>query len=497
MALPNASQVDGILRDDDVVGAIFEFAGLPTPMGQLDTKLPRTLVKELGEPSTAMELALIPNAAFWASLGQLNPKPSGVMQGVCMQALRVARRCVDLDPNSGDIIHRQVSPPPGAFSQAAPAVQGSVAGASPIGSGIKMGSILDDSMDRPVTMLKQEDINVMYADYEKFYGNYPSIEDDPSDVQLSAVASLIADGMIPYTDFSLFGPHNKRLQKKLAFVHQEYSPVHGTWRKQQLAGPPSYAVWWKCYKVLRTVFRLLKAVKMERIDAYADLILKFSEAYGEQCWFIIYQADVAMRSERMSRFKRTCQIHYDSLATQAEKAAYAKKHYDPALPWDGIYFMASDEENSATQAFWNAEVRDKCMMFKTQVQGRDQIMDDGTQFPTLRIPAPLGEQRRPQEGDGQGRGKPVRPNKPNKRRRQAENRAAAGGWVPPGTVQMLALEDAPRPPPPGKANPDAKIKCHKCGKLGHKQADCYSAGGDKKGKGGKGQGGKGQKGSKK
>ena len=64
-------------------------------------------------------------------------------------------------------------------------------------------------------------------------------------------------------------------------------------------------------------------------------------------------------------------------------------------------------------------------------------------------------------------------------------------------MQLLALEDTPRQTPPGKASSEAKIKCFKCGKLGHKQAECWSTGGDKKGKAGKGKGGKGQKGAKK
>ena len=105
--------------------------------------------------------------------------------------------------------------------------------------GTKMSSIVDESMDRMVSMVSQESINMMYSDYAQAFGSYPSESDDPSDLQLSAVVSLISDGLVPYTDFAVFGAHNKRLLKKLSFVSFAWDPAAGTFRKRHLPGPPT------------------------------------------------------------------------------------------------------------------------------------------------------------------------------------------------------------------------------------------------------------------
>jgi len=46
---------------------------------------------------------------------------------------------------------------------------------------------------------------------------------------------------------------------------------------------------------------LLKAVSSERLAAYGRRIKRLSESYGDKCWFIIYQADVHMRSDHMDK----------------------------------------------------------------------------------------------------------------------------------------------------------------------------------------------------
>eukprot|EP00969_Alexandrium_andersonii_P050088 2198370-Alexandrium_andersonii.AAC.1 len=47
-------------------------------------------------------------------------------------------------------------------------------------------------------------------------GDYPSEEIEPTCEQLSTVDQLVRFGALPYVDFSLFGPHGKRAERKLS-----------------------------------------------------------------------------------------------------------------------------------------------------------------------------------------------------------------------------------------------------------------------------------------
>eukprot|EP00969_Alexandrium_andersonii_P204896 9054932-Alexandrium_andersonii.AAC.1 len=53
---------------------------------------------------------------------------------------------------------------------------------------------------------------------DRHFGDYPSEEIEPTCEQLSAVDQLLRSGSLPYVDFSLFGPHGKRAERKLSHV---------------------------------------------------------------------------------------------------------------------------------------------------------------------------------------------------------------------------------------------------------------------------------------
>jgi hypothetical protein len=108
--------------------------------------------------------------------------------------------------------------------------------------------------------------------------------------------------------------------KKMTFMAMVMG-ADGKMKKTELRGPPDYDSWWSSWRVLRTALILFDAVSPEVLDNYAELIRKFSKAYNEETWFILYQADVRMRQEQFERIIRklergraasiTCQFGYD------------------------------------------------------------------------------------------------------------------------------------------------------------------------------------------
>ena len=58
------------------------------------------------------------------------------------------------------------------------------------------------------------------------------------------------------------------------------------------------------------------------------------------------------------------------------------KTVSSVLSWT-VFFSATDKQNPATLAFWNGEVKEECVMFRTKVSSERQVTDDGTQPPDL------------------------------------------------------------------------------------------------------------------
>eukprot|EP00969_Alexandrium_andersonii_P244830 10818197-Alexandrium_andersonii.AAC.1 len=57
---------------------------------------------------------------------------------------------------------------------------------------------------------------------------------------------------------------------------------------------------------------LLKQCSPEPLDLYGEHIRGLHEAYGNEAWFLIYQADVRMRSEEFDRIRR--RLRADAMA---------------------------------------------------------------------------------------------------------------------------------------------------------------------------------------
>eukprot|EP00974_Lingulodinium_polyedra_P107955 10450862-Lingulodinium_polyedra.AAC.1 len=83
--------------------------------------------------------------------------------------------------------------------------------------------------------------------------------------------------------------------------------------------------------VLRATFLLLKAVSPEPLDLYGEWIRSLREAYGRECWWLIAQADIHMRSAEFERLRRALQFRFD---TGAPPAVDGVPRYDPDRPWD-------------------------------------------------------------------------------------------------------------------------------------------------------------------
>jgi hypothetical protein len=334
----------------------------------------------------------------------------------------------------------------------------------------KMSCIVDSTIDSEVLVLTRGVVEKLFSDYRNTRGEFPSPEIEPTEDQLSAVSQLINTGSAPYVDFAIFGPYGRRLLKKLTLTAYQYNSPDGSWKRQDLPGPPDFDSWWKSWLVLKCSFLLLDSVRPERLDRYGEHIRSLLTTYGTECWFIIYQADVRMRSEQFERIRRKLQIDFEAGSTQFG--------YAPAKPWDGVFAAAAHDRE-----FWDSEVREKAILYLTKtVSYRDTSHDGTTQ---LSRGAHNGKGHQAQGHHGQGQQGQKRKNSQNPRSelsskggKQAKSSKGKGGSTSHEACNNWNSNKCSDPCPTGRAH-----NCSKCGGS-HRKDQCTSAGPTgKKGKG--------------
>ena len=203
-------------------------------------------------------------------------------------------------------------------------------------------------------------------------GAEPSDDIEPTSEQISALHQILAADLPPYVDFGLFGPHGRRMLSKLTYVEYTHLP-NGAWQRNTLPGPSTFDLWWASYRVLRCALLLLDAVPPEVLDAYGEFIREQNQAYGRDAWFLVYQADVRMRSEQFDRLRRRAERQH-----QLEQAASMQSHFDPARPWSTVFHLAL-----ADKMWWDEHLHRPVVLFLAKIRSRAQVCDDGTTQPAL------------------------------------------------------------------------------------------------------------------
>ena len=450
----------------------------------------------LGDPADIEELVFI-KAEDWDRAAQavrlpgvgdaLGPPITAVQAGRLQKARTAMRMKFGLRPDGA--LEASAPLAPGLGSPAPASVVGSpISGSAGIRE-VKLSSLVDVTLEGKVEPLDQKVITEMFAKYVVKYGGEPHTDYEPSYDQISAVKMFLRDGVRPYVDFALFGPHDHRAQKKLMYAAYTLNPETGAYIRQSLDGPGSFDIWWKCWMVYKTTLLLLEAVMPHPLEAYAEFIRKKVVQYGPDCWFIIYQAENRMRCEGFERLRRSAEIKHAELPGP-DQAAFI---YQPNLPWNGVFKLAVRNDSEAKD-FWDSELDQKCLLYLTKATSLGRIMHDGT---TVRVPdqpqgkdqgkdqrgprvrTPWRKRRRGQSGQGGGQGK-----QPN---HSPQGQSFNGGW---GT--QVANPGVQAPQIPASWN-WAQQYVGKGTKPGGK-ADAGGRGG-KSGRGGKGgKGGKNNKG---
>ena len=284
----------------------------------------------------------------------------------------------------------------------------------------KLSAILDQAWEAELIPLSPPQLQLMFLNYHRTCGGLPPPDHEPTADQLSALAQVIAADSPPYADFAIFGPHGNRMARRMAFTSFRFDPATGEYIRQELYGPPDYPTWWKSWVVLRTALMLLNEVRFQPLEMYGDFINSLVMTYGSSCWWLIYAADVRMRSEQHDRLRRSFRL----AAHERLQAPVAHIPFDPRHPWDAVFGASVSPTCLEAQAFWRDEVHTKALLFLLRhapqpgpVHGPPRA-DDPDTVPGLRPGGPAA----PRQGA------------PERRGNRNPRRAAAPRREPPGEV---------------------------------------------------------------
>ena len=300
-------------------------------------------------------------------------------------------------------------PPPGAPPAAAPAPPVMAPPVTPPpGVKVKLSTVIDQGTDQEVTMLPAETLTNMRRRYITAFGDEPLQRAEVTDTQLTALNFKCEQGVAPYADFGVWGPHGARLERKMRFTSHVVSP-DGTWRTVEMPGADCLDTWRECWAVFRTAALMCAVALPATLDMYAQLFEDRCKRYPG-AWHLCAQADIRCRSEFMVDERRRQERFHTAHPTMSS--------FDVAMPWNSVMKAAA----KATE-FWDLELKEPALLY---------ALGHGRSHPTFVSQQPAAMTQPGGGGGGGGRG-----NKRKRDKHKAPVVQAPPPAAPPGGGKAL------------------------------------------------------------
>ena len=315
----------------------------------------------LGTVPSIRVLALTPADIYRQMLRQVRipvtgaaPRELGSVEAIQLALMwRVSRQAYQLEDM--DILA------PGAlFGGAMPAaVAGPPAPKAAAGSGVKrlkVSNFVDQLDDTEVNMASKVEIDEAYRCFRDATGADPQPEADPSPEQIAVMrAKVVVNGEAPYGDFSVLTPYGRRVQKSMK-AKNWLLQADGSFKAQEVPGPPSFDAWCACWRVYRTVLLMLchepsvpggpklPVVTVACLEEYFDKVKELADEFPE-AWHLVMIAEDRCRGEYFERLRRTLS------RARLEGRLPMGLDFQEARPWVGVFTQAARDSE-----YWQKQV---------------------------------------------------------------------------------------------------------------------------------------------
>jgi hypothetical protein len=172
--------------------------------------------------------------------------------------------------------------------------------------------------------------------------------------QLTALRFTMDQGRVIYADFSIWGKHQARRARAMAFKGM-IQTAGGVFHNTEILGPATLELWKESYDCLFTALIMLDAVRRPQLAAYRSKICLLHAQYGPKCWALLYQADVRCRCELMDTLRYRLQAKHN-----ADLAQGLPSTFDTTRVWDSVWGAAVLENT-----FWDEEFKHWALMIVT------------------------------------------------------------------------------------------------------------------------------------
>ena len=167
---------------------------------------------------------------------------------------------------------------------------------------VKLSAVVNQVSDAEVRLLDSDATDAAFKRFRDITGFRPHKDEEVTAAQLAGLHAVFASPGPPYVDFSIWGPHGDRLQKRLRFTAQQMQK-DGTWKPVEVYGPPDYETWDAAFAVFRCGCLMLGKLCIGTLDRYRALIKRYNGLYPG-AWLELYQADHRARLEHTEHIRR-------------------------------------------------------------------------------------------------------------------------------------------------------------------------------------------------
>jgi hypothetical protein len=238
---------------------------------------------------------------------------------------------------------------------------------------VRVRDIADPSNRQEIQSMVSEELDPYIARYKKLMWEEPKPCVEPTCDQVAVLRHLINSGQSPFVDFAIWGPYNDRFQRSQMFSGLEVGS-DGNLHKIEVRGPATLDLWCEAYDVFASAMLMLGASMPPTIFGYRDFIKTKVKEHGAVCWAVIYQAEVRMRREHLSRIRRTTSQALQKALEKNSNAVITDANgneFDPSMPWEFCIRQAFEEQDK----FWSSNVVTPCIQVTAKIKHPNEFLE--------------------------------------------------------------------------------------------------------------------------